>query len=479
MPTIKELHEKRTKALADARAIHEKAKKEGRDLSTEEREQYDRAVADMRSAKSDIDKEKAAEARERELELEGMSVEEIDEPRAGRGDPDEVDERDERDDEDDRLGRRGDSNRRDRRRDDSDPSGERGRLAGTQARTLSWRFANGRTRRVQIGGALASDEYRRAHQQFLRTRRVDRILARLGQPTAEERDLYVENDTQAGYAVSSQQMAAGMIKFVDDAVMVRQYATVYAIPTSKSLGAVSLDADPDDGEWTAECTTGSADTAMKLGRRALTPARVSKKILISRELLRMAPDIESLVIERLGYKIAVTHEKAFLLGDGAEKPLGLMVASNDGIPTSRDVSTDNTATAIKPDNLIRVKQSLKQQYRNRAVWLYHRDAVTQLLLVKDANGQYMWRPGLTGTDPDTLLNRPVIESEYMPNTFTSGKYVGLFGDLSFYWIADGLDMVFQMSDDRYIEEDKRLVIVRAKSDGMPVLAEAFARVKLG
>jgi hypothetical protein len=39
-------------------------------------------------------------------------------------------------------------------------------------------------------------------------------------------------------------MAAGMIKFVDDAVMVRQYATVYAIPTSKSLGAVSLDADP-------------------------------------------------------------------------------------------------------------------------------------------------------------------------------------------------------------------------------------------
>ncbi|MCK6475331.1 MAG: phage major capsid protein [Phycisphaerales bacterium] len=476
---LKDLHAKRAKALADARAIHEKAKKEGRDLSAEEREQYDRAVADMRSAKADIEREKAQHARDRELEIEDESIDEIDEPRAGREDPTGGGE----DDEDDRPSRRGDGGRgRERRR--GDPEDRGGRLAGTEPRTLSWRFANGRTRRVQVGGELASGEYRQAHDRYLRTSRMNQILARVGMRDTdpqdrEERDLYVENDTQAGYLVAPQTMAAGMIKFVDDAVFVRQYATVYAIPTSKSLGAVSLDADPDDGEWTAECKTGSADTAMKFGRRQLNPSRLSKSILLSRDLLRMAPDVEGLVIERLGYKVAVTHEKNFLTGDGAEKPLGLFVASNDGIPTSRDVSTGNTTTEVKADNLIRVKQSLKQQYRNRAVWMFHRDVVTKLLLMKDANGQYIWRQGLTAGDPDTLLARPVIESEFAPNTMTTGKYVGLFGDLSFYWIADGLDMIFQVSDDRYILEDKRLVIVRSKTDGMPVLAEAFARVKLG
>lgn len=472
---LKELHAKRVKALEDARAIHQKAVKENRDLTAEERQQYDRAVADVRSAKADIEREKAQHARERELEVEGAEIEEIDEPRAGREDPAGGDDDDERPD------RRGDSPNPDRRR--RDPADRGGRLAGTEPRTLSWRFANGKTRRIQIGGDLASMDYRQSHQRYLRTKRVDQILARVGMrdltpEEREERDLYVENDTQAGYLVSSQQMAAGMIKFVDDAVFVRQYATVYAIPTSKSLGAVSLDADPDDGEWTAECKTGTADSTMKFGKRALTPSRLSKKILLSRDLLRMAPDVEGLVVERLGYKIAVTQEKNFLLGDGSEEPLGLMVASNDGIPTTRDVSTDNTTTEIKADNLIRVKQSLKQQYRNRATWMFHRDAVTRLLLMKDANGQYIWRQGITAADPDTLLNRPVIESEFMPNTFTTGKYVGLFGDMSFYWIADGLDMVFQVSDDRYIEEDKRLVIVRSKTDGMPVLGEAFARVKL-
>jgi hypothetical protein len=58
---------------------------------------------------------------------------------------------------------------------------------------------------------------------------------------------------------------------------------------------------------------------------------------------------------RLAYKFGVTQEKAYLTGDGNQKPLGVFTASNDGISTGRDVSTGNTTTAITFDGLIEAK----------------------------------------------------------------------------------------------------------------------------
>jgi HK97 family phage major capsid protein len=70
-------------------------------------------------------------------------------------------------------------------------------------------------------------------------------------------------------------------------------------------------------------------------------------------------------------------------------------------------------------------------------------------------------------------------SEYVPNTFTSGLYVGLFGDLRYYWIADSLMFELQRLDELYAETNQVGMIGRWESDGMPILEEAFARVKLG
>ena len=69
-------------------------------------------------------------------------------------------------------------------------------------------------------------------------------------------------------------------------------------------------------------------------------------------------------------------------------------------------------------------------------------------------------------------------SELMPNTFTTGLYVGIIGDFAFYWIADALDMEIQRLEELYAANNQVGFITRAKSDGMPVLEEAFARVKL-
>lgn len=167
-----------------------------------------------------------------------------------------------------------------------------------------------------------------------------------------------------------------------------------------------------------------------------------------------------------------------MTGTGSGQPLGLFTASSDGISTSRDVSSGNTTTEIQFDGLKEAKYTLKGQYWSRAQWMFHRDAVKQISKIKDSNGQYIWSESVRVGEPDRLLGLPVRMSEYVPNTFTTGQYVGLLGDIMNYWIVDALTMTFQVLQELYAETNQVGLIGRMESDGQPVLEEAFVRVTL-
>ena len=282
--------------------------------------------------------------------------------------------------------------------------------------------------------------------------------------------------SEGGFFVMPEQTVGTLIKAIDDEVLIRQWATKFTVPTAASLGAVSLDADPADAEWTGEIATGSEDNSMAFGKRELVPNPLAKRIKISNKLMRQAGGIEALVMSRLGYKFGVSEEKAYLTGNGSKKPLGLFTASNDGVPSSRDVVT-GSATDFTVDGLITAKYSLKSGYQKNAKWLFHRDGVAKIAKLKDANGQYLWQPSKKDGEPDMLLGHSVNQSEFVPNTFTTGQYVGIIADFSYYWIVDALDMQIQRLVELYAETNQTGFIGRKEGDGMPVLGEAFARVK--
>jgi HK97 family phage major capsid protein len=217
---------------------------------------------------------------------------------------------------------------------------------------------------------------------------------------------------------------------------------------------------------------------MAFGQRSLKPTTLAKGIKLSRKLLRVAPNSEELVTARLKRKVAVPMEKGYLTGNGANQPLGVFVASNDGIPTTRDVSTGNSTTAITFDGLTEVKYTLKPQYWANAKWLYHRDAIKMLAKIKNGDGNYVWRESVRVGEPDMLLGSPMAASEFAPNTFTTGKYVGIYGDFSFYWIADALGMELQRVMELYSKSRQIGLHAWLETDGMPVLTEAFVRVQL-
>lgn len=316
-------------------------------------------------------------------------------------------------------------------------------------------------------------EYRDAFNSYLRSH-VGGLNA------AEARTLQSDNDELGGYLKAPTEFVRDLLKNVDDIVFVRRYARVFQTTTSDSLGVPSLDGDVDDADWTTELATGNEDTGLDFGRRELAANPMAKRVKVSRKLLRtgfMSP--EEIVRQRLAYKFAVTQEKAYLLGNGVGRPLGVFVASSMGISTARDVSTGNTTTAITFDGLKEAKYTLKQPYWAIARWLFHTDAVKALAKIKDNDGQYIWQQSVAAGEPDQLLGLPVDMSMYVPNTFTTGQYVGLLAAWrEGYWIQDSLAMEIQRLVELYAEQNQIGFIGRYEGDGMPVKEEAFVRVKL-
>jgi HK97 family phage major capsid protein len=413
-----ELRIKRAKLASDARAILDKAKAEKRSLSAEENQQYDAIFTEIDSLKDRIDAIEADERREKAIK----QVEE--------------------------------------------------ELAKPEGRTVPPApTANDPEQRLRFN---ATPEYRAAFSSYLR--------GGFNEMSANEhRALQADGATVGGYLVTPQQFVDDIIQGVDNIVFVRTLATKFSVPNAASLGVPTMDTDVGDPTWTAEILTGSADTSLAFGKRELAPKPLARRILISNKLLRQVAKVENFVRDRFTYKFGTVEENAFLNGSGANEPLGLFTASAMGVSTGRDVSTGNTTTAMTADGLINALYTLKVQYQTSpaVAWCFHRDGMKMIRKFKTGEGDYLWKPGLDAGAPDTILGKRVFVSEYAPNTFTTGLYVGLLGDFSHYWIADALDMTVQRLVELYAATNQTGLIARREVDGMPVLEEAFVRVKLG
>ncbi len=327
-------------------------------------------------------------------------------------------------------------------------------------------------RRELTKGMYATPEYEQAFRN---------ALVNGTKEVRESRALQADADTMGGFLVAPEQFIARLIQKKDDMVFVRRMGTVIPVLNATSLGAPALDNDPGDPTWTAEIRTGSEDSTMDFDKRELKPHPLARRIKVSKKLIRVSTlSAESVVRDRLGYKFAVVEENAFLNGNGANQPLGVFTASAHGINTDRDVSTGNAQTNVTADGLIEAKYHLKAQYRNAptVAWAFHRDGIKRIRKLKDGNGDYLWKMGITSDRPDTILDIPFFESEYCPNTWTSTQRVGIIGDWSYYWIADALSMEIQVVTELYAETGQNGYIGRQECDGLPVLSEAFIRVTL-
>lgn len=202
------------------------------------------------------------------------------------------------------------------------------------------------------------------------------------------------------------------------------------------------------------------------GQQYIGAHKVGTLIKVSEELLNdSAFDLEGYFVEEFARRIGNKEEEAFLSGDGAGKPTGLLNDAEVGV-------TAASATAITADELIDLFYSLDAPYRANAVWLVNDSTMRAIRKLKDQNGQYLWQKALHEGEHETLLGKPIYHSPFAP-TLEAGAKAVAFGDFSYYWIGDRQGITFRRLNERYADTGQVGFLCTKRLDGKLILPEAI------
>jgi HK97 family phage major capsid protein len=123
------------------------------------------------------------------------------------------------------------------------------------------------------------------------------------------------------------------------------------------------------------------------------------------------------------------------------------------------------------DELMDLFYSLKSPYRRNAAFVTNDATVKAIRKLKDNNNQYLWQPSITAGTPDTILNRPVKTSAYVPTIASAAKTIA-FGDFGYYWVADRQGRAFKRLNELYAATGQVGFMATQRVDGKLILAEA-------
>jgi len=278
-------------------------------------------------------------------------------------------------------------------------------------------------------------------------------------------DLHVGTDTEGGFLVPDE-FERKLIEALEEENIFRQMATV--IKTSSGDRKIPIVTSKGDAVWMdeEEQYTLSDDT---FGQASLSAFKLGTAIKISEELLNDSVfDLPSYIAREFARRIGAKEEEAFFIGDGTGKPTGIF-NSTGGAELG---VTAASATAITVDEIMDLFYSLKSPYRKNAVFVMNDSTVKAIRKLKDGNGQYLWQPSISAGQPDTILNRPVKTSAYVP-TIAAGAKTIAFGDFGYYWIADRQGRSFQRLNELYAATGQVGFKATQRVDGKLILPEAI------
>ena len=142
---------------------------------------------------------------------------------------------------------------------------------------------------------------------------------------------------------------------------------------------------------------------------------------VSRSLINNAQiDIVSFVVNEMAYSIKRFIEGELLNGTDS-KVTGLSTLKN-GIESA-------SATAITADEVIKLHDSIKDEFQGGAFWVMSPATRTALRLLKDGNGRYLLQDDVSAPFGTTLLGKPVYVSDNMSD-IAKGKTAIYYGDMS-------------------------------------------------
>ena len=272
--------------------------------------------------------------------------------------------------------------------------------------------------------------------------------------------LQIGTDSEGGYLVPDE-FEKTLISSLEDENLMRQIANV--ISTSFGDKKIPVVASKGTAVWSdEEAAMHESDDAF--GVVTLGAHKLSTMIKVSEELLNDSVfNLESYIAKEFARRIGRAEEEAFIGGNGTGKPTGVIGSGEVGVTTA--------GASITMDEVIDLYHSLREPYRRSAIFITNDATIKALRKLKDGSGQYLWQPSVQAGQPDTILNKPVRTSGYVPTISAAAKVIA-FGDFKYYWIADRQGRSFQRLNELYAANGQVGFRATQRVDGKLTLGEA-------
>ena len=306
----------------------------------------------------------------------------------------------------------------------------------------------------------ATDEYKNSFWNAMRNKSVSYEITNA---------LQVGTDSEGGYLVPDE-FEKTLVQALLEENIFRSLAKV--ITTSSGDRKIPVVATKGTASWIdEEGAIPESDDAFS--QVSIGAYKLGTMLKVSEELLNDSVfNLESYIATEFARRIGSKEEDAFFNGDGSGKPTGIFHTTGGA-----DIGiTVASSTAITIDELMDLFYSLKSPYRKSATFVMNDATVKAIRKLKDGNGNYIWQPSITTGAPDTLLNRPVATSAYVP-TIAAGAKTIAFGDFGYYWVADRQGRAFKRLNELFATSGQVGFMATQRVDGKLILPEAIKVLK--
>jgi HK97 family phage major capsid protein len=165
-----------------------------------------------------------------------------------------------------------------------------------------------------------------------------------------------------------------------------------------------------------------------MGLTSLSAYKVGHIVRVSEELLTdSSVNIDQFIRQFAAEAIGVKLGAWFATGTGTNQPTGITGSATVGVTGA------SASYAVAADELFDTVHSIKRPYRQNASWMMNDSTLKAIRKLKDTTNQYLFQPGLSAGEQDTLLGAPVFTDPNMAE-LGSANVAAIYGDLSGYYI---------------------------------------------
>jgi HK97 family phage major capsid protein len=285
-----------------------------------------------------------------------------------------------------------------------------------------------------------------------------------------------QSGAQGGFTVPAEYLPRLLALSAENSVVEARATRIPMASNAVEVPCLDVTTAPTAGEtayfgglqasWTEEAAqTGEEEPTFKQLR--LTAHELSGYTLASNVLLAdNAVGLESLLLELFGRALGWHKDHAFLRGNGAGKPLGVL---NAGALITVSPRSGASAFALS-DAANMVARLLPGYDPAHTCWAMHPTVLPKLFQMADAEGHIVFLDNARGRPTMVLFGLPVVVTEKLPALNTVGDVLLL--DLRHYLIGDRQDVEIAFSEHYRFINNQGCWRFICRVDGQPWLRGA-------